>query len=261
MPITCPITFSATTKEEFSELDYVVMAHAFASHKELGRLADEAIYQSDLAARLQVAGFDVHREVPVTVTFRGFLKTYYLDLVVSAKGIYELKTAARLTPEHEAQVMNYLFMLDCRRGKLVNFRPASVEWKFVNAPLTMAERRSFGVIHHRWKGDSTVRDWIVEMLRDWGTGLELPLYLQAIVHLLGGEEKVTQPRPMQRGGVDLGNQRFHLMAADTAFRVTAFENPPSQYEEHLKQLIRFSPLRATHWINIARHQVTFTTIE
>ncbi|MDP1591720.1 MAG: hypothetical protein Q8M07_28440 [Prosthecobacter sp.] len=43
------------------------------------------------------------------------------------------------------------------------------------------------------------------MLRDWGTALELPLYHQAIVHLLGGEAAVTHLLPMQRDGETLGN--------------------------------------------------------
>ena len=261
MPITCPITFPALTTEEFAELDYAVMAHAFASQQALGRLADESVYQADFAARLQAAGWTVQREVPIVVSFRGFVKTYSVDVVVSAKGVYELKTATKLTPEHEAQVMNYLFLLDCRRGKLVNFRPASVEAKFINAPMTAAERRAFAVIHRHWKGDAAAHDSVVELLRDWGTGLELPLYHQAIVHLLGGDAQVTRELPMRRDDIALGNQRFHLMSADAAFRVTAFEEPLPQYEQHLHRLIQFSPLRALHWINIARHQVTFTTIE
>lgn len=261
MPITCPISFLPLTTEEFRELDYALMACAFATHKTLGKLADEVIYQGDFAARIHAAGWPVQREVPITVTFRSFVKVYSLDLVVADKAIYELKTSTNLSPEHEAQLLNYLLLVNGSRGKLVNLRPASVETKFVNAPITSAERRSFEIEDCRWQGDTSVRDWIVEMLRDWGTGLELPLYQQAIVHLLGGEALVTRQLPMRRDGIELGNQRFHLMSEDAAFRVTGFENPTVEHEQHLKRLIKFSPLRVMHWINIARHRVTLVTVE
>ena len=260
MPITCPVHFPRLSTDEFAALDYQLMAHAFASQKALGRLADEPVYQADFAVRLLAAGFAVQREVPITATFRTFSKTYFLDVVVNEKAIYELKAVAKLTPEHSAQLMNYLLMLDCSRGKVVNFRPNSVESRFVNAPLTTADRRSFDVYDAQWRGDGGICVWIMELLRDWGTALELPLYHHAVVHLLGGEEIVTRLLPMQRDGVPLGNQRFHLMEPDAAFRITALDEASSNYETQLKRLLAHSPLRTIHWINISHHHVTLTTI-
>ena len=101
----------------------------------------------------------------------------------------------------------------------------------------------------------------MELLRDWGTALELPLYHQVVVHLLGGEESVTHLLPLQRDGVPLGNQRFHLMEPDAAFRITALDEVSPNYETHLQRLLAHSPLKAIHWINISYHDVTFTTIQ
>lgn len=260
MPISCPITFPRLTTEEFGALDYEIMKCAFASHKELGRLADEAIYQADFAARLIAAGYEVHREVPITVSFRNFVKIYYMDVVVIGKAIYELKTVTQLTAEHEAQVMNYLLLVDSGHGKVINFRPASVDSRFVNAPITLEERRAFAVEDRRWRGDGTARDWMVELLRDWGTALELPLYYQAMIHLLGGEALVTKQLPMQRGDIPLGNQRFHLMNPEAAFRITAFNEVTTGYESQVRRLLKLSQLKAFHWINIGLREVTFTTI-
>ena len=53
MPVHCPFPIEPLTTEEFRELDYQVMRHAFDSQNALGRLADERIYQTDLAERLQ----------------------------------------------------------------------------------------------------------------------------------------------------------------------------------------------------------------
>src|SRR6266700_1574426 len=103
MPITSPLPPSHTTQEEFAQLDYLVMRHAFESQNQLGRLCHELIYQNDLAARLRAAGLPVQTEVPITVTCRDFAKTYSLDLVVADAGIYELKTALGLIGEHEVR--------------------------------------------------------------------------------------------------------------------------------------------------------------
>ena len=118
MPITCPIAGRSVYQEEFAKVDYRVMRCAFDSQNQMGRLCDEVIYQNDLAARLRNAGLGpVRRDVPVTVTYRDFAKTYRLDLVVGDAAIYELKTAARFAPDHDAQLLHYLFLCGAQHGK------------------------------------------------------------------------------------------------------------------------------------------------
>jgi|JI6StandDraft_1071083.scaffolds.fasta_scaffold00863_19 GxxExxY protein len=260
MPAECPIHFPRLTTKEFADLDYAVMEHVFASHRSLGRLADEVIYKGDLADRLRSAGFEVDLEVPVRISFRTFVKTYFLDLVVNRRALYELKAVQQLMAEHEAQLMNYLLLLNASRGKLLNLRSSSIDPKFVNTPLTSEFRRAFAVDTRRWQGDATTLECVLEMLRDWGTALELPLYHQCLVHLFGGEESVAHHLPMRRGGVPLGNQRFHLLAEGEAFRLTAFNEDTTAYESQIKRLLKPSPLKALHWINIGHEQVTFITL-
>jgi hypothetical protein len=90
--------------------------------------------------------------------------------------------------------------------------------------------------------------------------LELSLYHQAIVHLLGGEEKVVQMLPVHRDGISLGSQRFHLMDPESAFRLTAFPEEVPAYEAQIRRLLRLTALRAIHWINITHRQVRFVTV-
>jgi hypothetical protein len=130
------------------------------------------------------------------------------------------------------------------RGKLVNFRPTSIKSEFVNATMDLAERRRFDINTRRWSGPQGFHQLVGELVADWGTGLETSLYHQAIVHCLGGEELVTRQIPMSLDGLPLGNQRFH----------------GSRHEEQLRKLMAPSPFKKLHWVNIARHQVTFTTI-
>jgi len=50
MPIETPVLSPRLSEAEMRELDDVVMAQAFASQHELGRLCEEFIYQADLDA-------------------------------------------------------------------------------------------------------------------------------------------------------------------------------------------------------------------
>jgi GxxExxY protein len=108
MPITCPIDFEPLSTAAFRSLDYVVMNHAFAAHKDLGRLADGSVYHADLGLRLANECFSIGREVPVTVSFETFRKAYFLDMVVYNKAGYELKAVPALTKAHSVQRMNDL---------------------------------------------------------------------------------------------------------------------------------------------------------
>ena len=102
---------------------------------------------------------------------------------------------------------------------------------------------------------------VEELLVDWGTGLDQSLYTQALVHCLGGEEFVARQLPMQPGGMPLGHQRFHLINNDTAFRITTFQDKLGVHHPlQLRKLMAPSPLKALLWINIARHQLTLSTI-
>jgi GxxExxY protein len=260
-----PICLRPVSQEEFAQIDYRVMRHAFASQNELGRLCDEIIYRNDLAARLEAAGLGpVRMEAPVTAAHWDFAKTYRLDLIVADAAIYELKTETRLAAEHDAQLLNYLFLQGAHHGKLINFRPAQVESRFVNTSLTAEARRELTVDSRRWRptgpASQALQTTLLELLEDWGGFLELRLYLEALTHFLGGEEKVVRMVGLRRNGVPLGNQRFHLVSEDTAFRLTALTEGAENYEPQLHSLLRLSPLRTLQWINLAGHQVQFVTL-
>lgn len=265
MPITTPISLRAISRDEFARLDYQVMRLAFESQNELGRLCDEVIYQNDLAARISASGLGSARvESPIVVTHREFSKTCSTDLIVADVAIYELKTAATLTPDHEAQALNYLLLHDAPHGKLINFRPAQVETRFVNNALTRAARYAFQTDTSRWvetdEPSKRFRSLMLELLADWGAFLEVALYNEALTFLLGGESDVIRMIPLKRDRVSLGNQRFHLLTPDTAFRITALADGGKPYEPHLLSMLRHSPLHAIQWVNMSRSQIQFVTL-
>ncbi len=143
MPVQCSIAIASLSTEEFRELDYQVMRHAFDSQNDLGRLADERIYQTDLTARLQKSGISVLREVKVTLSFENFCKSLYLDLLVDSRGVYELKVAKAISDAHIGQLLTYLHLLDLSRGKIINFGSSKVRIEVRECPLSQCPTTSF----------------------------------------------------------------------------------------------------------------------
>ena len=262
MPVYCPLNIKSLSTEEFGSFDYQVMGHIFASQNEIGRLADERIYQADVAQRLEAAGMASEIETPIELVHKTFVKELSLDLVVSQRAVYELKTVSALNSNHVAQLLTYLYLLDLPRGKLVNFRSPSVESKFVNAPIPREERCGFSVSDDGFRGDRNLLQLVVDLVRDWGASLSVSLYHQAIVHLLGGEDAVERMLPLSRDGKTLANQRFHLVDDRIAFELTAFAKLDNDdYRGQLQRLLDLSPLAAIEWINVGSHTITFQTVE
>ena len=208
MPIHIDIPIRSISLEEFRNLDYQVMNHAFASQNAIGSLADERVYQVDFASRLLAAGFQVDREVQVILSHKTFQKPLYLDHVVNRQAVYELKFARSLTDAHKGQLLTYLYLLNLERGKLLNFASKKVQSEFVNAAIPYNERIAFSVDRSEYNGSQFLLHLIVELVRDWGTSLSVSLYNDAIISMLGGPEKVQQMLPMRRDGIEIGNQRF-----------------------------------------------------
>jgi GxxExxY protein len=248
------------SQDEFSTLDYKVMQHAFDSQNSIGSLADERVYQADFATRLIHAGFHVDREVEISLSHKSFQKSLYLDHVIDHQAVYELKVVRTLSDAHRGQLLSYLYLLNLERGKLINFAPQKVQSEFVNAAIPYDERRSFDVDRSGYRGPESFANLIVELVRDWGTSLGLNLYLEAVTALLGGSEKVEAMLPTKRSGIELASQRFLLASPENAFQITSITKPNTGFASHLERLLRISPLRQLHWVNIARHQVQFFTI-
>jgi len=240
------------------------MGHAFASQNKLGRLCDEGAYQRDVQARLLADGFRrVRIEESISVSYQDFTKVYSLDLVAD-DAVYELKTAAALNDEHQAQLLNYLFLLGLPRGKLINFRPVKVQGRIHATGLTPEDRRQFRIDTDRWQDLShrcrTLRQTMRELLGDWGAFLARELYEQALTHFCGGDSQVVQRRPLHRDGISLGTQRFHVHSPGIAFRVTTVSEQIQSMESQLRRLLALSDLKALQWINLNHTDIQLTTV-
>jgi len=264
MPISCPLVVQALTAEEFQKLDYRIMGHAFASQNRLGRLCDEEAYQRDLQARLLADGFrSVEIEVPVTVSHRDFKTVYSLDLVAD-DAVYELKAVSSLVGQHQAQLLNYMFLLGIPRGKLINFRPPKVEGRIHATSLTSDDRYRFRIEEQHWRDMSDrcgiLREMIRDLLDDWGAFLDFELYQKTLTYFCGGELRVIKRLPLTRDGISLGAQRFHIHSPGIAFRVTAVNENVESMESHLRRLLVLTDMNALQWINLNHSEIQLKTI-
>lgn len=253
------------SEQDFYKLDFQITGLAFDVHNEIGRLWDEKIYQNELANRCRQAGFaNVETEVPIVVSYKDFVKERYVDLLVDNSALYELKAVNTLNPEHDKQALHYLFLLGLQHGKLINFRPASVEKRFVSTTLLPKDRYDFAVDDAQWvelDEDSVwLKAMIVELLGDWGAFLETTLFYDAIYHFRGGEDRVVKDIEVVLDGTKLGNQKVNLINSNTAFKITAITKGVEGFLQQLKRFIRLTNLNALQWVNFHHHKISFITI-
>lgn len=255
MPITCPIDIPRLTSEQFGGLDYRVMPIAFAIHNEMGCRWGEQVYRAEMLARLLDKFPSVASEVPLTISFAGFCKTYRLDLVVDGMGVYELKTVTAIKDTHVGQVLNYLRLLNATRAKIINLRNHKVECKFINCSDTAGQRRVFEVDANEYRGPSSLCDTAYEMLRDLGTKLSNSLYTECLVANIGRTEdrQVWKDRNVF--------QKFELAEDDEAFVVSSMDTRQHYYRTHLSRMRRTAQLKRFHWINVTSDVVTMETVE
>lgn len=255
MPITTTDKIKTLDQEQFHVVDKSVMGIAFDLHNTIGRLFNEKVYQSALFQRLSNEGHTCMREVEITLSHKGFNKSYFADLIVDGV-IYETKVAATLTRRHEAQLLNYMLLSDVNHAKLLNFKTPSVEFKFISTRLNRDKRRIFEIR----ATDTTIGDALENLLSDWGTHLALDLYREALTQLLGSQEDQIQIRD---AGIEIGNQRIPTLSDHAALIITSITQVSGieNYRKHLLRLLRNTNLSGLHWINFNQNDITQVTLD
>lgn len=260
MPISRPFSIKRISQEEFGSIAYSVMEHVFAIHQEFGRFFEERIYKQELANRMH----GVALEVPVTILFDSFSKNYSLDVLVHESALFEFKSAENLHLHHRQQTINYLFAADLAHAKLINIRTDMVQHEFVNCTRRLADLRHPNIVDSCWNSRiplaAKFRELLASMVCDWGTGLELSLYEQALTHFFGGEVAVHVRVPVFGAYGQIGHQRMRLITPETAFKLTAFPEIESAFASHARRMIAHTQVTSILWANISHHEVTFTTI-
>ncbi|MFM8717614.1 MAG: GxxExxY protein [Spartobacteria bacterium] len=265
MGVECGTPVVWIDQERFHEIDRIVMGQAFALQNEMGRFFDERIYQEELLRRCSDAGMSAQREVSLRVSHRDFHKDYFLDFLVENSALFELKAVDGLNSKHQAQLLNYLHLLNLQHGKLIYFRPKSVESRFVSTQLTKEKRLQFTIEKTEWDsglGESEVLgNALAEMLGEWGAFLDSNLYREALLHLTAEISPGFQEVEIVRSGMAIGIQKMCLLTPDTAWHLSAHHEHLDSYEIHMRRLLNHTNLRAIHWINMNKHQVILKTLK
>ena len=169
----------------------------------------------------------------------------------------------QLLEVHRAQLIHYLMLADLKHGKLLNFRTARVEHEFVNTLLSTEQRRQFTLDTKEWTATTTaherLQDLVVGLCRDWGTGLQLSLYEEAISHFFACPGGSIDTVPVTSNGKYLGTQAMRLIDASTAVKVTSLTDMEI-FSEHARKLLRHTSLETICWINIQSSVVSFNTL-
>lgn len=114
---------SETTEWKPDSLTHQVIGAAIDVHRALGPGLLESAYEACLLYELRLRHLKVVAQQPLPVFYKDVMLDcgYRLDLVVEGQVIVEIKSVKDLAPIHEAQLLSYLKLSDCRRGLLINF--------------------------------------------------------------------------------------------------------------------------------------------
>ena len=102
---------------------YKLLKCLYEVHNELGPGLLESIYEEAVAKELTTQGFQVERQKPVPVFYKGerLANDLRLDLLVDNKVILELKSVTEYRKLFEKQLFTYLVLKNCELGYVVNF--------------------------------------------------------------------------------------------------------------------------------------------
>lgn len=109
--------------DELNKITEAIIGAALEVHRALGPGLLESACVTCLAYELRERGFKVLQEVPLPLVYKEVKLDcgYRLDLFVNDAVIVEVKSVESLAPIHEAQLLSYLKLADCKIGLLINF--------------------------------------------------------------------------------------------------------------------------------------------
>jgi GxxExxY protein len=116
-------TDSKPSREDHDPLGYSLIGAAFEVHKIMGAGFLEDVYQQSLEIELSTRGLKFTAQTSLPIRYKNqLLRTHYEpDLILENQIIVELKAAKAISPEHEAQLLNYLKATGLRIGYIINF--------------------------------------------------------------------------------------------------------------------------------------------
>ena len=111
------------TLRDQDPLTHEIIGAAIDVHRHLGPGLLESTYETCLGYELDLRGLKVETQKPIEVYYKDVIVScgYRADMIVEGKVILELKAVQELTPIHDAQLLSYLKLANCKTGLLINF--------------------------------------------------------------------------------------------------------------------------------------------
>ena len=106
-----------------AELTKHIIGAAIEVHKHWGPGLYEEIYEKSLYHELRLRNMAFVGQLRLPLIYKGKKvgDDLRLDLIVESKVVLELKAVKELEPIHEAQLLTYMKLTNCRVGLLINF--------------------------------------------------------------------------------------------------------------------------------------------
>jgi GxxExxY protein len=116
------------TRKQLNELTYEVIGAAIEVHKIMGRGLLESVYHQCLKEELKrrKINFLTEMKIPVFYKEKKLEIDFRCDLFVEQCMVVELKAVQEVTNGFEAQLLNYMKLLQAPKGILINFNCSNI---------------------------------------------------------------------------------------------------------------------------------------
>ena len=105
-------------------LTAAVISIFYKVYNKLGYGFLEKVYENAMMYEFKKAEIPAVSQSPIKVLYEEeVIGEYFADILVDGKVIVEIKAAKSLSPDHKAQLLNYLKATDKEVGLLLNFGP------------------------------------------------------------------------------------------------------------------------------------------
>ncbi len=108
---------------DVNDISKNVIGAAINVHKILGPGLLESAYEECLCHEFDLRGIQYSRQCNIPVEYKGVRLDcgYRMDLLVEGAVVVELKAIEKIMPIHDAQLLSYLKLTNCKLGLLINF--------------------------------------------------------------------------------------------------------------------------------------------
>jgi len=122
--LTREVVYSSTMTSD--RLTHEIIGAAIEVHRHWGPGLYEDIYEKSLCRELHLRNIPFSNQVQLPLLYKGEIvgTDLRLDLLVDKAVVVEIKAVSRLEIIHEAQLLSYLRLTQCRIGLLINFNSA-----------------------------------------------------------------------------------------------------------------------------------------